>query len=1009
LWATFAGFALLGASGVYLAGVTFLNWLKPEALYTTPFTFWMFLAHAGVGVAGVLPFLVFGLAHYATSRNRRNRKAVRRGLAVFGLGVLVILTGLALFQFDGLPQLPTGTVPRSVVYWLHVLVPLACVAMYISHRKAGPKIKWGYGKAWAGVVLAALGGMAYLHGYDPRAAARLESAEGVKYFEPSLARTADGKFIPAEALMNDKYCIQCHKDIYDNHLHSSHKFSSFNNPAYLFSVKETREMGLKRDGHVKSSRWCAGCHDPVPFFSGKFDDPNFDFEKHETGHAGITCVVCHSITAVNGPEGNAAFTIEEQQQYPFTYSESPALQWINAQMVKAKPQFHKKTMLKPLHKTAEFCATCHKVSLPVELNHYKDFLRGQNHYDTFVLSGAGHGSRSFYFPDKAKGDCNSCHMPLTPSTDFGAKDFDKSGTRKVHDHRFPAANTGLFELLKHDPKYAHMSAGFDKAIQAHTAFLKDKVARIDVFGVKNYKPDGTVDDDSLTVVRPTLPEFQAGKSYLIETVVRTLNIGHPLSQGTVDSNEIWVDFTATAGGKVIGRNGALSGPDDTGTVDPWAHFVNVLMLDKDGNRIDRRNPQDIFTPLYNHQIPPGAAAVVHYTLDIPADVKGPVEITVKLRYRKFDQIYMEYVHKPLNRPVPKLPIVDMCADTVILPVRGGPAVAAQESPIKPAWQRWNDYGIGCYLEGGPGMKKGELRQAEVAFKKLLTLGVPDAVPHGHTNLARVAIDLGDLKAAADHVTASGQCDPPAPWWLRAWLSGVATAENASGKADWDAAAAEFAKIVDPANQPRERNMDFTKDYVVLGRLGQAYYRRSQQEPSGSAAQREFLLKAVGAYVKALAVDPEDLFAHDGLNRAYAALAVEAPAGGGKVDGTAAEVERLSVSATVGGAAERVTAAVALADAVAALGRKPPDARAPRLKPLQEARVRLQTSFAAEKDEPTRAALAIALSTLHRELHALFLPDELAQSLTAQKYRKAHPAAAAAANAIVIYPTKMKND
>jgi len=342
-------------------------------------------------------------------------------------------------------------------------------------------------------------------------------------------------------------------------------------------------------------------------------------------------------------------------------------------------------------------------------------------------------------------------------------------------------------------------------------------------------------------------------------------------------------------------------------------------------------------------------------------------------------------------------------------MRGSPAVAAQESPIKPAWQRWNDYGIGCYLEGGPGMKKGELRQAEVAFKKLLTLGVPDAVPHGHTNLARVAIDLGDLKAAADHVTASGQCDPPAPWWLRAWLSGVATAENASGKADWDAAAAEFAKIVDPANQPRERNMDFTKDYVVLGRLGQAYYRRSQQEPSGSAAQREFLLKAVGAYVKALAVDPEDLFAHDGLNRAYAALAVEAPAGGGKVDGTAAEVERLSVSATVGGAAERVTAAVALADAVAALGRKPPDARAPRLKPLQEARVRLQKSFAAEKDEPTRAALAIALSTLHRELHALFLPDELAQSLTAQKYRKAHPAAAAAANAIVIYPTKMKND
>ncbi len=1005
LWATFAGFALLGATGVYLSGVTFLNWLRPETLYTTPFTFWMFLGHAGVGVAGVAPFLVFGLAHYATSRKRRNRKAVRRGLAVFALGILVIVTGLALFQFDGLPQLPTGTVSRSVVYWLHVVIPLACIAMYISHRKAGPRIKWGYGKAWAAVVVATLGAMAWFHGYDPRAAARQGSADGVKYFEPSNARTGDGKFIPAEALMNDKYCIQCHKDIYDSHLHSAHKFSSFNNPAYLFSVKETREMGMKRDGHVKSSRWCAGCHDPVPFFSGQFDDPKFDFEKHETGHAGITCVTCHSITEVHGPQGNAAFTIEEQQQYPFTYSENSLLQWVNAQMVKAKPEFHKKTMLKPLHKTAEFCSTCHKVALPVELNHYKDFLRGQNHYDTFVLSGMGNGSRSFYFPEKAKDNCASCHMPLQPSNDFGAKDFDGTGGRKVHDHRFPAANTGLFELLKNDPQYAKMSAGFDKTIRANADFLTDKKLRIDLFGVKNYKPDGTVDDESLTVARPQLPELQPGKSYLIETVVRTLNIGHPFSQGTVDSNEIWVDFTAKADGKVIGRNGATKNPDDTGAVDEWSHFINVHMLDRNGARIDRRNPQDIFTALYDHQIPPGAANVVHYKLDVPADVKGPVELTVRLRYRKFDQAYMEYVHKPLNRPIPKLPIVDLCSDTVTLPVSGGPAVAKQESPIQPAWQRWNDYGIGCMLEGMPlNPKKGELRQAEVAFKKLLTLGEKDAVWHGHANLARVYIDLGQLNDAARSVTASGQCDPPAPWWLQAWLSGQVQAQNTSSPADLDAAAAEFAKIVDPANQPKERNMNFTKDYVVLGRLGLVYFQRSQQETAGTATEKEFLGKALDAYTRALAVDPEDVPSHDGLSRCYATLGVDAPAGGGPVDGTAEEVAGLAATATTGGATERAAVAVKLADAVTALGRKPPDARLPRLKPLQAARAQVQAAYTAETEPTAKAAQAIALASIHRELQALLKPDELAKSATMQAYRSKHPAHNAAAEAIVIYPT-----
>jgi hypothetical protein len=99
---------------------------------------------------------------------------------------------------------------------------------------------------------------------------------------------------------------------------------------------------------------------------------------------------------------------------------------------------------------------------------------------------------------------------------------------------------------------------------------------------------------------------------LLEVVVRTLSLGHPLTQGTVDSNELWVDVTAKSGGKAIGRSGGLG---DRREVDPWSHFVNVYMLDRNGNRIDRRNPQDIFTPLYNNQIPPGAAAV-HYAFTV---------------------------------------------------------------------------------------------------------------------------------------------------------------------------------------------------------------------------------------------------------------------------------------------------------------------------------------------------------------------------------------------------------
>ncbi|MFO0937751.1 MAG: multiheme c-type cytochrome [Gemmataceae bacterium] len=1012
LWLTFAGFAILGATGVYLSGVTLLNWMRPQALYTTPFTFWMFLAHGGVGLIGVLPYLVFGLAHYFTSRNRENRKAVSLGLWVFGLGIVVILTGLALFQFEGLPQLPTGTLTRSVVYWLHILVPLLCIAAYIGHRKAGPAIQWGYGKIWGVAVGISLVVMVSLHGYDPRAAARLESKEGIKYFEPSEARTGDGKFIPAEVLMNDKYCMNCHADVYKDHLHSSHKFSSFNNPAYLFSVKETREMGMKRDGNVKASRWCAGCHDPVPFFSGKFDDPNFDFENHETGHAGVTCVVCHSITDVHGPRGNASFTIEEQQQYPFTYTDNAFLKWINNQMVKAKPEFHKKTMLRPLHKTSEFCSTCHKVALPVVVNHYKDFLRGQDHYSSFIFSGMGHGSRSFYFPDQAKENCASCHMPLQPSNDFGSKDFDGTGERKMHNHRFPGANIGLFAMLKDEPKYASMKAGFDETIKMHEEYLKDKKLRIDLFATKSFKPDGTVDDESLTVLRPKLPTLKPGQTYLIETVVRTLGVGHNFSQGTVDSNEIWVDFTAKCGDRIIGRNGATQNPDDSGAVDEWSHFINVLMLDRNGNRIDRRNAQDIFTPLYDHQIPPGAANVVHYRLAVPADAKGEVELTVRLRYRKFDQKYMELVYNPLKRPIPKLPIVTICSDTVTLPLEGGKAVKEQTSPIDPAWQRWNDYGIACYLEGGAGNKKGNLKQADKAFQSLLATGVAGAQWHGHINRARVLIDLAQLQDAAKEIDAAGACDPPAPWWLRAWLSGVVSSENATRKEDLDAAIKEFSKIVDPNNQPRERKMNFTKDVVVLSRMGQTLFKRALMEADGSDSQRELLNRSIDAYEKSLVVDPEDVMTHFGLNQCYSLIGASALAASSanpspETVTVSSFTEGLKALSSTSGQA-RAAKAMELAEVTTLLGRMSPNASSPRLKPLLEARTTISGLYRAETDASVKAALAYVLSTVHRELHALLKPDELARSRTTQKYRESHPAANAAAEAIIIYPTDHPN-
>jgi tetratricopeptide (TPR) repeat protein len=1013
----FASVAVLGATGAYLSAITLLNWWRAPLTYTSPFTLWMFIGHVGLGVAAVLPFLLFGGYHWLTARGRRNRAAVRLGLLLFSAGILVCLSGLALIQLEGMPQLPTGTVTRTVVYALHIVLPLAAVWLYVLHRRAGPDINWKWGYSWAAATAAFVAATVVLHGMDPRGWYAEGPAEGARYFHPSDARTADGNFIPADVLMADEYCMKCHADIYQDHLHSAHKFSSFNNPAYLFSVKETREVGMKRDGNVKASRWCAGCHDPVPFFSGAFDDPDFDMEKHPTAHAGITCTVCHAITNVNATIGNAAFTIEEPQHYPFAFSPDPALQWVNNQLIKAKPDFHKKTFLKPFHKTEEFCSTCHKVGLPVALNHYKDFLRGQDHYGTFLASGvSGHGARAFYDPPKAQENCNGCHMPLKPSRDFGSKDFDGSGTRKRHDHFFPAANTGLFELLKKEPRYQDRGPALDDAIRKNADFLtgtdpegKDKKLRIDIFGLKA----GAAESDRVIgPIRPNLPTLKPGQSYTVEVVIRTLLVGHPFTQGTADSNEIWPDFRATIGGKEIARNGALKKPgtdedsgDDTGEVDPWAHFVNVWMLDRQGRRIDRRNPQDIFTPLYNHQIPPGAANVVHYRLDVPPDATGPVELSVRLRYRKFDYRYMQHVHKA--GPVPKLPIVDICSDAVTLPVEGGPAAPAQESPIKPAWQRWNDYGIASYIEAGPGAKRGQTRQAEAAFKMLLTLGADDAKPHAHLNLARVYIDDGRLDAAAAELEKAKQYSPQKFWWKLAWLAARVNSET--GK-DLDAAIADLKKIVDPANRDPDAGRDFTRDVEILNLLASLLYKRADAE-SGAKLDHA-IAEVIDVAEKALAIDSEDHVAHERLWKCYTVVARPAAVTAGALEPRGDFLTGLAATAADPEAAkpDRLRAAAELASGVAGFVTVPGDTYPPRLPTIRALIARLRAAYHGASDAEVRGAIADALGRLHLAAVGIYKVDEVARAQAVTAFRSSPGSAPAnyAARDRVVYPTTKRH-
>ena len=822
-------FGLLAADSLYLAGVTAWEWVSGENIEDY-FYLLLFLAHLVLGLALLLPVVIFGALHLRNAIHRPNRYAVWAGISLYVSSLLLLASGVLLTRFGFLeindPRL------RDLLYWVHVITPLLVIWLFVLHRLAGTRMRWRSGLRWTG---AAVGTAALLLAFQVAGQGVPPTLEGV--FAPSQIRLQGVQRIPPAHLTGDRVCAGCHADIAAQAAQGMHRFSSFNNPAYRFSIEEARQVLLARDGSVRVTRLCAGCHDPVPLLSGRFDDPELDLAQDPDGSAGITCISCHAVTRVDTPLGNGAYTLADPPRYPFAFSDSAFLKAVNRQLIKAKPSFHKRTFLKPVHREALFCSACHKVHLPYALNRYR-WLRGQDHYDSFRMSGvSGHRVDSFYYPPRAVANCAHCHMPARTSEDPAARDFTGSGQRSVHSHLFAAANTAVPVMLGTEP------SGNDSRVA-----MLQSAARVDIFGLRE---GGAIDGPLLAPLRPTLPTLEPGRRYLLETVVRTLRIGHRLTQGTSDSNELWLEVTVRDGDRVIGRSGQR-GPE--GEVDPWAYFLNSYLLDREGNRIERRNAQDIFVALYDHQIPPGAASVVHYALTLPPDARGPVTVEVKLQYRKFDSRFLRHVEGKAYRGN-DLPVTTMATDRVVLPVAGGEEVAGQPRGVA-EWERWNDYGIGLLRQGDKGTAKGELRQAAEAFAR-----VGKWQPgRSALNLARVYLKEGRLKAAAETLERAAAADPPAPPWTLAWFSARVDGEYGN----LERAITTLEQLADTRYQEaRERGFDFSLDTRLLNELGRLLYQRARRERGVSrGAQRQALLERAREWLsKALATDPENAAAH----------------------------------------------------------------------------------------------------------------------------------------------------
>jgi drug/metabolite transporter superfamily protein YnfA len=780
-----------------------LGVMAANAIYLTAFTrdtaffYAMLLLHLVLGLLIAIPFFVFAATHARRMIHMWNKRAKAAGLAIFLLAILCVSTGLFM-TWKG------ATLNHRAVWLGHVAsVPLALVAFILHRRAHTHRLQFRRLYAWGGAVALFLGAMALLAKLE-KPPKRIVNVNGDTVFFPSSSETFDQGLLDGKKLAANEYCQSCHPDSFHQWERSAHRFSSFNNPFYRKSV----ELMADRVGRERT-KWCSGCHDPVVLFTGQMGaatQAKFSYDSFEA-QQGLTCMSCHSIAEVKDVKGNGSYVIEESKQYPFAFSKNETLKAVNRLLIRMEPSLHRKTFLKAFMRTPEFCSTCHKVALIPALNSYR-WMRGQDHYDTWYDSGvSGRAVRSFYDPPEPKA-CRDCHLPPYPSPEFGNREG------QLHDHLFPAANTAL-PFIRGDKQTERRVRDF----------LQNKTLTVDLFAIKR--------GDALTVLSAEPVSVAPGETFDLEVVMRTRGIGHPYTNGTSDSNETWVSLEGAAGSEPFLRSGVL---DAQGRLDPAADMLTTYVIGHDGNHMDRRQPQDIHVPLFNNGIGPGAARVVHYRVTIPKDAKGSVTLSAGVHYRKFSRDYTTF---SLGAASPSLPVTTLAQDRVALalghPSTGRPPEkTAPRGNTDPPWLRWNDYGIGLFLQG-------DFRGAARAWTKVAELA-PDR-PDGPLNRARAEIAegrLSDAKASLD------QAERVRPGWRKTAFFRATVAK-------------EEGRLLDAEKDFRFVLEKFPLDRVAWNSLGAALWLAGKYP------------QAIDAFGRTLAIDPEDLTAHYNLMRVYRAL------------------------------------------------------------------------------------------------------------------------------------------
>jgi Tfp pilus assembly protein PilF len=302
-----------------------------------------------------------------------------------------------------------------------------------------------------------------------------------------------------------------------------------------------------------------------------------------------------------------------------------------------------------------------------------------------------------------------------------------------------------------------------------------------------------------------------------------------------------------------------------------------LQVDAHGNPVNKRNAWATRSVVYVRLIPPGAADTVHFRLHIPDNAGDKITMHAKLNYRKFAWFNTHFSFAAVEadksapasagavttkdyddrkwaftgdtshvsgnlKAIPDLPITIIAEDTKTLRVlpRTAPPPQPKTVSTKEEWTRWNDYGIGLFLQG-------DLKAAAAAFEKITEADPQN--PDGWTNIGRALLQEGDTAGARKVLEKSLDLNPQLA--RTNYFYGRALKEDG----DYDGATQRLQIVLS----------QFPRDRVVHNELGRVLFLQKRYAD------------AVKEFEQTLTIDPEDLQAHYNLMLCYNGMGNDAKA------------------------------------------------------------------------------------------------------------------------------------